>query len=122
MLRVIDFHHVLLRFATSRFMDAAVTPLDLLETFRRELDIYGIRPVGGSSYESLLDRLVYEKFSHISDVYPELAQLRQLTAKKALSTLFKRSLTESCHYILTIGEGSRSLVGRVNPSRPSRAS
>ena len=52
----------------------------------------------------------------------DLAQLRQLTAKKALSALFKRFLTKSWHYILTIGEGSRSLVGRVNPRRPSRAS
>jgi hypothetical protein len=42
MLWVMDFYHVLFRFATSRFMDAAVRPRDLLEAFRRDLDLYGI--------------------------------------------------------------------------------
>jgi len=69
----VDFYHVLVRFATSRFFDAGATPQKLVDAFRRELDLFGIRPVRGDDYEGLLDRLLSSKFTHISELYPELA-------------------------------------------------
>jgi hypothetical protein len=68
-----NFSHLLLPFGTSRFMNPEVTPESLLVPFRRVLDLHGICPVAGSTYEGLLDQIVYGKFSHISDVYPQLA-------------------------------------------------
>ena len=67
------FYELLLPYATSRFFDPEITPASLLDPFRRTLDIHGIRPVPGNSYEGLLKRLLDGRFSHISEVYPELA-------------------------------------------------
>jgi len=67
------FHDLLLPFATRRFLDPEITPASLLDPFRRILDIHGICPVPGSTYEGLLEALLSGTYSHISDLYPQLA-------------------------------------------------
>lgn len=68
-----NFHDLLAPYAASRFMNSGEAPAFLIPQFRRDLDLYGIRPVGGNSHEGLLDRLVNEDFGHISELYPALA-------------------------------------------------